>query len=164
LTSDFKEVDFTLGYEVAGLSLAITDYWAAGQYAYKYLLYDSHRTAHTFEFTVGYTLPVKSFPLSLSWNTFFAGSDAVKSDNGKRAYSSYFEATYPFSVKSVSLEAGLGLTPWEGAFASDFSVINLSLKASKEIKITDSFSLPLFGQLIANPRSEDIFFVVGVSF
>jgi hypothetical protein len=132
----------------------------------RYFNYDKDNgTAHTFEATIGYTLPVESFPLSLSWSTNFAGTDGVKS-NGKTAYSSYFEASYPFSVKDISLDAAIGLTPWETSFygANGFSVLNVSLKAAKEIKITDSFSLPVFGQVVVNPRTEDAFLVVGISF
>ncbi|GHT73154.1 hypothetical protein AGMMS50262_03780 [Bacteroidia bacterium] len=161
-----KEVDFTLGYEVAGLSLAVTDYWWAGEEAYKYFAYDKDKTEHLYEVTFGYTLPVEKFPLSLKWNTFFAGSDffSLKEDGtADRSYSTYIEAAYPFSIKDVNLEAALGFTPWEGLYASKFSVVNIHLKASKEIKITENFSLPVFGQIIVNPHSEDIFFVFGVS-
>jgi hypothetical protein len=158
-----KEFDLTASYEIAGLSLAVTDYWWAGEGALEYFMYSTHRTSHIYELTLGYTLPVEKFPLSLSWNTWFAGSD-YNNEDGKRLYSSYFELAYPFKVKDISLDAALGLTPWEGAYASKLSVINLSLKATKEIKITDSFTLPVFGQVITNPRSEDIFFVFGLSF
>jgi hypothetical protein len=158
-----KEVDFTAGYSIAGLSLAITDYWWEGEDEFKYFNYDKETTAHLWEATVGYTLPTESFPLSLSVNTFFAGADVEKGSDGKRAYSTYIEASLPFSIKEVGLEAALGLTPGESLYASKASVVNLSLKAGKEIKITDSFSLPVFGQVIVNPRSEGIFFVFGVS-
>jgi hypothetical protein len=159
----FKEVDFSVGYSIAGISLAVTDYWWAGESTYKYFNYDNKTTDHLWEASLGYTLPTTSFPLSLSLNTFFAGADIGKSSNGKRAYSSYFEASLPFSIKSVGLEAALALTPGESIYAAKASVVNLSLKASKEIKITDSFSLPVFGQIIANPRSEGIFLVFGIS-
>ena len=155
----FKEVDLSAEYSVGGLSILFTDYWAS---AGKYYMYDSHRTDHSFEVSLAYTLP-ESFPLSISWNTMFAGADAYKS-NEDRAYSTYVEFGYPLTVKDVALELATGLTPWEGAYASDFSIVNVSLKASKDIKITDSFSLPLFGQLITNPRAEETFFVFGVSF
>ena len=69
-----KEVDFTLGYSIAGLSLAITDYWWSGEQAFKYLKY-GYGTEHYWEGSIGYTLPIESFPLSLSVNTMFAGAD-----------------------------------------------------------------------------------------
>jgi len=157
-----KEVDFSVGYEIAGLSLMITDYWWEGEDVYKYFTYGNKKTAHHFEATVEYELPVEKFPLRLSWNTMFAGED-FKGDNYKRAYSTYISASYPFKVKDVDLGFSMGITPWEGMYSDDFSVLHIGLKASKEIKITDSFSLPVFGEIIANPKHEDIFFVFGIS-
>ena len=156
-----KEVDFTVGYSVAGLSLAITDYWWSGEQAFKYLKYDNG-TEHLWEGSIGYTLPVESFPLSLSVNTMFAGADK-KAGEDKSNFSTYIEASFPFTIKDVDLSASLGGTPGEGLYANQASVVSISLKASKEIKITDSFSLPVFGQLILNPNQEDIFFVFGFS-
>ncbi|MDR1633070.1 MAG: hypothetical protein LBR97_09405 [Dysgonamonadaceae bacterium] len=156
-----KEVDFTAGYSIAGLSLAITDYWWEGEGAYKYLKYGDG-TAHLWEGSLGYTLPVESFPLSLSANVIFAGADK-KEEEDKNNYSTYIEAFLPFAIKDINLSASLGATPGKGLYASQASVVNISLKASKEIKITDSFSLPVFGQIILNPNAEDIFFVFGIS-
>ncbi|MDR1119961.1 MAG: hypothetical protein LBM08_03495 [Dysgonamonadaceae bacterium] len=160
-----KEVDFTLGYEISGISLALTDYWWAGEGVYKYFTYDSNKTDHLFEMTAGYTLPLESFPLSLSWNTFFSGADKKLDNAGKKvqAYSTYIEATYPFFIKNIALDAAIGLTPWEGGYSAKTEVVNISLKASKEIKLTDSFSLPAFGQIILNPNREGIYFVFGLS-
>jgi hypothetical protein len=157
-----KEVDFTATYEIAGLSIAVTDYWWEGEDALKYFMYKSRSTAHLFEATLEYKLPIEKFPLSLSVNTMFAGADYSKA-NGDRAYSTYIAASYPFSIKEIALSASVGITPSEGIYASDFSVVNIGLRASKELKITDSFSLPVFGEIITNPRSEDIFFVFGIS-
>jgi hypothetical protein len=157
-----KEVDFTAGYSISGISLSVTDYWWNGEGSYKYYTYDNKKTDHLWEASIGYTLPVASFPLSLSVNTFFAGADRNWAKD-KAFYSTYIEAGLPFSVKSINLEAALGLTPSEGLYAPKASVVNLSLKASKEIKINDSFSLPVFGQIITNPRTEDIFLVFGIS-
>jgi hypothetical protein len=176
LTGGNKEVDFTAGYEISGVSLSITDYWWAGEDAFNYFKYGKNETAHVFEATVGYTLPMEKFPLSLTWSTVFAGADGLNKD-GDRAYSSYLELSYPFTVNNIALSASVGIVPWGTSFygaevttglahypTNGLSIVNINLKASKEIKITDSFSLPVFGQVITNPRSEDIFFVMGISF
>ncbi len=42
-----------------------------------------------------------------------------------------------------------------------FAVTNVSLKATKDIKITKSFSVPVFAQIAANPSSEKAYLVVG---
>lgn len=161
-----KEVDFTAAYSIAGFTVAITDYWWAGEDEFRYFHYDAHDTEHLFEATIGYKLPVESFPLSLTWNTMFAGDDYNKAD-GKRAYSTYVELEYPFSIKEVDLGLQIGFTPWESrlytSHTDKFSVINVGLKAAKTVKITESFSLPIFTHLIFNPEAEDIHFVFGIS-
>lgn len=42
-----------------------------------------------------------------------------------------------------------------------FAVTNLALKATKEIKVTESFSVPIFGQVVANPCSQKAYLVIG---
>jgi hypothetical protein len=162
LVGDVKEVDFAIAYEIAGLSIGLTDYWWDGNGAGNY---DDYH-AHHLEVNVGYTLPIESFPLSLSWNTFVAGNVGLNVD-GKKAYTSYFAASYPFAVKDIPLEVAIGLNPLAtdlyGSYYDGFVLTDISLKASKEIKIGD-FTLPLFGQVIVAPELKDIFFVAGISF
>ena len=56
--------------------------------------------------------------------------------------------------------------PWETDFygASGFAVCDVSLGVAKDIRITNSFSLPLFAKATWNPCSEGAYFVVGLSF
>lgn len=158
-SKDTKELDLTLGYEIGGFSIAVTDYWFDYTEGTRYFEYKAHSTAHIFEATVGYDFG----PLSLNWNTYFAGDDYEKAD-GKRAYSSYFEAIVPFKLGGFDFAAEVGATPWEGAYSTGFNVVNISLGAGKEIKITDSFSLPVFAKLTFNPNQDKAFFAFGVSF
>ncbi|MDR1763483.1 MAG: hypothetical protein LBR64_05975 [Dysgonamonadaceae bacterium] len=157
----YKEVDFTAGLNFGGFVVAVTDYWWSGEGAFKYLDYGK-TTEHLFEATVGYTFSEK-FPLTLKANTMFAGADKKSDDADKQNFSTYLEASYGFNVKDIALEAGLGFTPAEGLYASEAAVTSISLKATKEIKISDSFSLPVFSQLILNPHTEGIFLVFGLS-
>lgn len=164
-----KEFDLTAAYKFgeAGPTLSVTDYWWAGQGAKKYFHYNSHETSHFFEGGLAYTLPCEKFPLSIGWYTMFAGADKKVNDNGelKQNYSSYVELNYPFSVKGVDLNATCGMVPYESTMYSTngFAVTNLALKATKEIKITDSFSLPIFAQMVWNPRIEDTHLVFGIT-
>lgn len=156
---DTKEFDLTLGYATGGFSVSVTDYWfnsGAG-----YFHYGAHSTAHVFEAQVGYDFG----PLSINWYTNFAGADGVNKD-GDRAYSSWVTLAAPFKLGGLDWTAEVGATPWANDFygANGFAVCDISLGASKEIKITDSFSLPLFAKATWNPRSEGAYFVVGISF
>ena len=47
--------------------------------------------------------------------------------------------------------------------ANGFAVTNVSLKATKELKITDTFSVPVFAGIAANPSTEKAFFIFGLS-
>lgn len=159
-----KEVDFTLGYSVSGLTLSLTDYWWDGEGANRYFSYpEDGNSGHMLEAGVSYALS-KSFPLSLSWNTFFLGKGNKKA-NGDNSFSTYIEASYPFQVKNVDLSISAGFIPWESAVygpdMDDFKFTSIQLCASKEIKINDRFSLPVFANIITNPAVEDIHFVFG---
>lgn len=162
-----KEIDLTAAYAFgeSGLSLSVASLWWAGQGARKYFNFRSHETAHFFEAGMAYALPCETFPLSIAWYTMFAGAD--KNDKGDQNYSSYVELNYPFSVKKVDLNATLGCVPYEtytiGYGNSGFAVTNLALKASTAIRITDSFSLPIFAQAIWNPCLEDAHLVFGIT-
>ena len=164
-SSDTKEFDLTLGYSTGGFSVSVTDYWfnMAGDEAARYFQYGAHNptNSHVFEAQVGYDFGW----LAVNWYTNFAGADGIKS-NGKRAYSSYISLAAPFQLGGVAWTVEAGATPWETSFygASGLAVVNLGVGASKEIKLTDSFSLPVSAKAIWNPRSEGAYFVFGMSF
>lgn len=103
-----KEIDLTAAYTFgdSGLTLSVASLWWAGQGSNKYFNFKSHETAHHFEAGLAYTLPLEKFPLSIAWYTMFAGAD--KNEKGEQNYSSYVELNYPFSIKSVDLNATCG--------------------------------------------------------
>lgn len=153
-----KEFDLTLGYSTGGFNIGITDYWFDGGDT-KYFKYGAHSTAHVFEGNIGYDFG----PLSLQWFTNFAGSD-YKGD-GDRAYSSYVELNVPFKLGGLGWDATIGAVPFEDngvyGYCDGFAVTNVSLKAAKDIKITDSFSVPVFAQIVGNPHDQKAYFVCG---
>ena len=102
--------------------------------------------------------------MSLQWFTNFAGNDGVNKDD-ERAYSSYVEAAVPFTLAGVDWTAVAGAVPWATDYygTSGFAVTNLSLQAQKAIKITDTFSIPVFAQFVANPCSQKAYLVFGLT-
>ena len=161
-SDDTKEFDLTLAYTTGGFNIGITDYWfnAGLDPDNRYFMYNAHSTNHVFEANIGYDFGFAS----LQWYTNFAGNDGTNK-SGKRAYSSYVEASVPFKLATVDWTATVGVIPYATTFynewTSGFSVTNLALKATKDIKITDSFSIPIFGQVVANPRSQKAYLVLG---
>lgn len=157
---DPKEFDLTLAYTIGGFNVGITDYWLSEGLDPKarYFKYSAHSTNHVFEANIGYDFGVAS----IQWFTNFAGNDGTNKD-GKRAYSSYAEIVVPFKLSAIDWTATVGAVPYATDYygTTGFAVTNLSLKATKDIKITDSFSIPIFGQIVGNPCSQKAYLVFG---
>ena len=157
---DTKEFDLTLSYSIGGFNIGVTDYWfdAGLDPLNRYFMYRSDCTNHVFEANIGYDFGFAA----IQWYTNFAGNDGVN-PAGKRAFSSYLELSAPFTLGGADWSAALGMVPFATDFygTEKFAVVNLSLTASKEIAITDSFSIPVFAQVAANPYSREAFFVIG---
>lgn len=157
---DTKELDLTLAYTTGGLTVSLTDYWFnEGQDPEnRYFKYDSHGTNHLFEASVGYDFG----PASLQWYTNIAGND-TRTKKGHRAYSSYVEAAVPFTFATVDWTATVGAVPFATEFyeTTGFAVTDLTLRADKELRITDTFAIPLFAQITANPHSQKAYLLVG---
>lgn len=155
-----EEFDLTLAYSIGGFNIGVTDYFCSS--TAKYFQYEAHKTAHVFEANVGYDFG----PLSIQWYTNFAGADGVRR-SGSRAYSSYFELNAPFALGGIDWNATVGAVPTKTDFYADcengFAVTNVSLKATKDIKITDTFSVPVFAVVNANPSTQKAYFVFGLT-
>lgn len=159
-----KEVDFYASYAKSGIAFTVTDYWWDGEYVNRYFSSpEEDYSGHMLETSLGYTF-AESFPLTATWNTFVLGRGNKKA-NGDNSFSTYIELSYPFSAKGVDFKIGTGFTPWESAvYKTDgFKFTSIHLGASKEVKINDSFSIPVFANIIANPAQEDIHFVFGIT-
>ena len=157
--SDFhpQEFDITLGYSTGGFGISVTDYWWEGAGA----PYGHYKDSHYFEGTVSYNFGEKC-PLTLSWSTMCAGAD--KDEKGDRYYSSYFNAAYDIALpKEITLTPSIGINPYKSRYDEDFNVMDISLKASKDIKITNSFSIPLYVQAIVSPAYDHAYLIAGLN-
>ena len=155
---DTKELDLTLAYKVGGLNIGVTDYWFNAPND-RYFCYAAHETSHVFEANIGYDFG----PVAVQWYTNFAGNDGFNK-SGKRAYSSYVEASAPFRLAGCQWTAAVGALPYATSFYADaggFAVTNVSLRAAKDIHVTKSFTLPLFAAVSANPSTEKAYMVFG---
>ena len=156
-----NEHDIWLGYtfetETSGaFSFGLTDYYFPSPNGLGFFEFDGDgEGAHWLEPYVGFSGP-ESFPISL-YGAVFVHNDP---DN-----SGYIQLDYPFMPEGVEMNFTIGAVTNESAFygTDGFAVVNLGLSASKEIKITDSFSLPVQVAYILNPDTERTFLVFGVS-
>ncbi|MGK9476035.1 TorF family putative porin [Melioribacter sp. OK-6-Me] len=160
-----NEIDFYISYSVSlgnagDFSIGFTDYMNpnSGTKIGNFNNYDDPEGpgVHFIELNIAYG-GSESFPLAISFNYFLHN---VKNNP------IYIELGYSTSIKDVSLDLFLGATPGDDAMyygTDSFNVINLGITAGKSIKITDSFELPVFGSLILNPATENLYYVIGIS-
>jgi len=145
----YMEVDPYLSFSFPfGLSLGVTDY-----YYPPLTLFETSDSigSHALEINAGYALG----GLTLSANYIVNEAGGAASAGGDM----YFQAGYAFKHFSIFLGAGDGWHTSDGEFA----LCNVGIGTSKEIKITDSFSIPVSGQVIMNPEREQLYVVVGFS-
>ncbi len=141
-TVGFQEMDLYAGYSFDfGLSLGVTDYYYPGT---AYFEDDSH----AFELNAGF----EAGDLSLSGNYIFAGGGSVGDDI-------YFELGYSVGKADLFVGGGDG---WHTT-DTDFSIVNVGIATTKDIIITESFTVPLSGAVILNPDTEQFYVVVGLS-
>lgn len=156
-----KEFDVNLSYTWKGLTLTASDLWWGGKHT-SYGYYEGKGgnvdNGHHLEVTAAYNFG-DGFPLTLSWSSWLAGGDAENND-GDRCYSTYINASYNISLPyDVTLTPAVGFTPWNGYYSQSNGTANacftdLSLKASKDIKVTKDFSIPVYMQAIVNPTND----------
>ncbi len=168
--TDYKEMDLTLTYTLGPVAFSLTDLWesgntdCSGSISRNYFHFGAD-SPHRIE--AGITWRISQYvPVTLSWNTVLFGT-IDKNNEGERAYATYIEASYPFRVKDVDMQAGVGVVPWN-AYATygadrDFYVQNVFLNAGKSWTVAKSLRLGIFTNLSWNPALEDVNLVGGIS-
>lgn len=151
-SNEGAEADIYLSYGFDfGLSLGLTDYYFPGVGS-NYLDFSDSSGAHGLEVNLAYEIK----GLSLAANYMFNEAPTAGTSGGDM----YYELGYTFKNFGVFLGAGDG---WHTE-GDKFAICNVGISTSKEIQITEKFSLPVSGSLIWNPEREQYHVVVGISF
>jgi hypothetical protein len=148
--SGYSEADPYISYSLPfGLSLGMTDYYYPGL---SFFETSKEYGSHAFEINAGYT--VKGLNLSANYILNEAGNA------GSAGGDVYFQVGYTFNSFNIFAGAGDGWHTSDG----EFNLCNIGIGAVRTVEITDKFSLPLTGQVILNPDTEQFYLVVGFSF
>jgi hypothetical protein len=153
----FQEQDLFMSYKFYDMvSLIVTDYFFPSDIIpnNNYFEYNDSLTGHTLEATVKFE-GTEDIPFTLAVNYNFWGWDK---DN-----SAYIELAYFTKIKDNKFDVFLGATTGEGIYGNTAGVVYFGATAKKEIKITESYSLPVFCRFITNPQAENIHLVFGLS-
>ena len=157
---DGTEADIYTTFTIGPVSLTITDYYfpsdSAGANFDNYFDFDEETTRHVFEGMIGFSKDDNPISVNLAYD--FYGDD---SDN-----SFYVNIKYALNDETeFFIEGGNGWYTVDDVVGEDaFGIVGIGLTHTKEIKISDSFSLPLFGTISINPQSEKLFLIFGMSF
>ena len=141
-----NELDLYLGYDFGPVALTVTNYTFPGEggnYADGEGLFDGDYT-------------------ELAASTSIMGVDL------SAGYFTEVEALYVelgFSAGAVDIAIGYGDDQGNAWYADGGSgIVNMSFSGSKDIQISENYSLPVFGSFILNPEAETAFLVFGISF
>jgi hypothetical protein len=166
-SSGYNETDMFLSYDLGSFTLGVCDYFNENENDLSsndfgnFRNSDTINTPHTLEGSLSFN-GTENFPLSLTLATFFYGAD--KDENNKNYFSTYLEAAYTLSVKESEIKIFLGGTPRSGYYSDKAAIVNAGVTASHNLKITDSFSMPVYTSFVVNPDANDVFLVLGLTF
>ncbi len=160
-----REMDFTIGYEVGGFSISVTDYWWNGEIAGvdddgcniapNYFKDKGHQQ----EVTVGYGFDCG---FSLSWSTMVNG-DNDKDEDGQM-YSSYIALGYSCEIaETVGCDISVGINPWDSQWGK-CGLSTVGVRFSKDFLNSDKISLPIFVETSFSQVTENAYLVAGLSF
>ncbi len=176
-TDEALEMDLYLGYSFDfGLSFTLTDYYFGGDWT-------EYSSNHYLEPSVGIeaggfsAMAAFMFMPEVEASSGVAGSpamvdlqtgvytpaveamDPVEGADFGEEIDVYFEAAYSFENVSLTLGAG------DGAYTDDgkFNLCNITLGTSKEVSLTESFTLPVSGAVTLNPSTGGFCIAVGIS-
>ena len=146
-----QELDLYATYTFSDVfTIGITDYFFPNEiFGYDYYEFRGDSSAHILEGIASFN-GLEDLPLTLmvGYNFFYDSQN-----------STYLELGYSFSILDIFLGAGNGFYTTDGKF----NVVNLGISVSKEIKITEKFSLPISASFITNPQAKKVHFIFGVS-
>jgi hypothetical protein len=146
-----QELDFYANYTFSDVvTVGIIDYFFPDEvFGYDYYEFRADSSAHILEGTASFN-GLENLPL-----TFLVGYNMA----GDSQNSTYLELGYSFWLLDIFLGAGNGFYTSDG----NFNVVNIGISVSKDIKITEKFSLPISASFITNPEAEKVHFVFGIS-
>jgi hypothetical protein len=168
LSSTYAETDIFISYTFEPVTLTINDYFNEDESdltACNYFKWGNENgvnTSHSLEGAITFN-GNENFPVSLSASTFFYGNDKDTTNN-KNYFSTYLECAYKLTLSDNEIKVFVGGTTHKGYYANKLAVVNLGVTFSREIKVSNSFSIPVFSSFILNPYAKDIFLTIGMTF
>lgn len=168
-TNTYKEVDLYAKYTYKAFTLMFLDLYTPSYEGFDkdFFNFTGDTSSHVSELALTFN-GTEKIPFSVSGGVLLYGLgwDYKVNDSTAFNYSSYFEVNYLGQLEDISYNLFAGFTPTESVFyqTDGFSFINIGVSAKKEIKVTDSFSIPAKLTMATNPESKNLYVAILLSF
>ena len=157
----YNEMDISVEASWRGLTLSVIDY--GEDYSAPW------NEGHYLDFGLSFTLS-ENIPVTFSWysiiNQVGEGSLVGGGFDWQKAFPSYFEVAYDFSISVIDFSVAAGLLPFaSGYYENDqWGVNNLNLSLGHEFEFEHGGSLPISGQVMYNPIHNEFFWGVSLGY
>lgn len=160
----YTEINYYIQYADKGFSIGLWDLFNTSVAKDADIWnYDEKKTTHLLDLRTSYNFGT-SFPLTVEADVLLYGSGDTEADGTnkvKQRYSTYLQLAYPFyQSKIVNLDgfigAGLALngeTHIYGDGKNKFDVVNVGIKASKNLKV-NNWTIPVSATTLWNPSKK----------
>ncbi len=158
--SSSDEIDIWLSYNLKIgefiISPLITDYYYPNS-GKRLFDFDDENGAHLLE--AGLKISKEDFPIIVSgYYNFY----------NEPGNNTYFEISYSANVNELKFDSFIGATGGSKSNSlfyntENFNVINIGMKITKPLFITDKITIPVFASIIFNPRNEIANVVAGIT-
>lgn len=179
-----SEIDLTLGYSWGPFSVGYADFFYPdeGVKFNHYLRWDKKDGGDIHQQYVYASFDgVEKFPVKINWGMLTLGDyervPVLNEDGapvldaegepmmeiGKSNYSMYIGLGYSHTLRTgQTLSYAIGGTPYKGMLAQGPNITHITFEVNQPVKITDSYSLDLGGELTFNPNREILYFVLSI--
>ena len=164
-SNEYEECDLTLKYayspkNVGTFSLKLSDFYFPHM-GFSYFNFDKKGLGgHTVELDFAYD-GTEKFPVH-----FLVANNVLNDADASSSF--YAEVGYTVKIKDVSVflftGGATGISPWNQIYEDGFKVSFTGLTASKTVKITDDFSVPVGVTYMVNPHLKKSYIAVKFSF
>lgn len=150
-----QETDLYLSKTFGPITLAVWDYWSFCDTTFSnFMDYKRETTSHLLELQMLLSGGEK-MPFNLLGSYFFYGADVSKSI--------YLELQYLHTIEPTDIVLFTGFQAKGEFYASKANFVNLGCTVTRNIKVTEHWSLPLNLSLVFNPNQKKAYVVAGIT-
>ncbi len=157
IQENFSCLEYDIGFHWKGLSVYLDDI------VDKFRI--GNKSSHFLGIYSEWVLSEK-YPLSAIWYTLI-GSPTDLNSKGNRAYSTFVDLSYPFSLgKHFRLGPDIGVVPWDSPFCGydSFALCQLGAVGSYTVTLGDRWTIPFTLNAGWNPALKNLYWYSSIVF